>query len=108
MSAVRSRKKRLFKILGVACLVIVVVALALPLWFPWVLRPVLARFGVGFDSYDRVGYTSFALTNVRGQFENARFNGKRIDCSLPPGWLWSRYTSPSDDEPLLTVTTWSL
>src|SRR2546427_6411090 len=42
----------------------------------WVLRPVLARFGVGFDSYDRIGYTRFALTNVRGQFRNARFSSK--------------------------------
>src|SRR5881396_1085953 len=108
MSAVRSRKKRLFKILGVAFLVTAVIALALPLWFPWVLRPLLARFGVGFDSYDRVGYTRFALTNIRGQFGNARFSSKRVVCSLPPQWLWRRYSSGSDEEPLLTVTAWNL
>src|SRR5688500_1032016 len=104
MSAVRSRKKRLFKILGVGCLVIAVVALALPVWFPWVLRPVLARFGVGFDSYARIGYTRFALTNVRGQFANAQFHSKRIVCALPTLWLRRRYSSGSDDEPLLTIT----
>src|SRR2546428_6490297 len=108
MAAVRSRKKRLFKVFGVACLVIVVVAMALPVWFPWVLRPVLARFGVGFDSYDRIGYTRFALTNVRGQFRNARFSSKRIVCSLPPRWLWRRYSGGFDGEHLLTVTVWNL
>ena len=98
----------MFKILGIALLAIAVMVLALPLWFPWVLRPVLARFGFGFDAYDRIGYTRFALTNVRGQFRNARFNCKRIVCPLPPLWLWRRYSSGSDAEPLLTVTSWNL
>src|SRR5947199_10486991 len=108
MTAARSRKKRLSKILGLPCLFVVAVVLALPVWFPWLLRPVLARFGVGFDSYERIGYTRFALTNVRGQFGNARFNSKRIMSSLPPGWLWRRYSGGSDGEHLLTVTAWHL
>ena len=108
MSVVRSRKKRLFKILGIALLAVAVIALALPLWFPWLLRPVLARFGVGFDAYERVGYTRFALTNVRGQFGNARFNSKRIVGFLPPRWLWRRYSGRSDGEHFLTVTAWNL
>src|SRR6266704_2548931 len=108
MTAIRYRMKRLFKVLGVACLVVVVIALALPVWFPWVLRPGLTHFGVGFDSYDRIGYTRFALTNVRGQFGNARFDSKRIVSSLPPAWLWRRYSRGSDQEHLLTVTAWHL
>src|SRR5213592_3069880 len=107
MSDVRSRKKRLFKILGVACLVVVVIGLALPVWFPWVLRPGLAHFGVGFDSYERIGYTQFALTNVRAEFPNARFTGKRIVGFLLPRWLWRRYSGGSDEEYLLTVAAWS-
>src|SRR6266567_5957000 len=106
MTAIRSRMKRLFKVLGVACLVVVVIALALPVWFPWVLRPGLTRFGVGFDSYERISYTRFALTNVRGQFGNARFDSKRIVGSLPPRWLWRHYTSGSVEEHLLMVTAW--
>src|SRR6266513_2820961 len=108
MSVVRSRKKRLFKILGIAWLAVAVIALALPLWFPWVLRPVLARFGVVFGAYERVGYTRFALTNLRGQVGNARFNSKRIVASLPPRWLWRRYSGGSDGEHLLTVAAWNL
>ena len=65
MTVVSSRKKRGVKVFGVGCLVLVVIALALPLWFPWVLRPALARFGIRFDSYARVGYTRFALTNAQ-------------------------------------------
>src|SRR6266571_1919294 len=108
MTAIRYRMKRLFKVLGVACLVVVVIALALPVWFPWVLRPGLTHFGVGFDSYERVGYTRFALTNVRGQFGNARFDSKRIVGFLPPQWFWRRYSRGSDEEHLLTVTAWNL
>src|SRR5688572_14732334 len=108
MSAVRSRKKRFFKTVGISLLAAAVIALALPVWFPWVLRPVLARYGVGFDSYARVGYTRFALNNVRGQLDNAQFTGKRIVCPLPPLWLWWRYHGSSDNEPLLTVAAWNL
>src|SRR5437867_2485590 len=108
MTAIRYRMKRLFKVLGVACLVLVVIALALPVWFPWVLRPGLAHFGVGFGSYERIGYNQFALTNVRAEFPNARFDSKRIVGSLPPRWLWRRYSRGSDEEPLLTVTAWNL
>src|SRR5438552_18755717 len=108
MPVVASRTKRWFKAIGLGCLVIVVVALALPVWFPWILRPVLARFGVGFDAYERVGYARFALTDVRGQFGNARFNSKRVVCSLPPQWLWRRYSRGSDEQPLLAVTAWNL
>jgi translocation and assembly module TamB len=98
----------LFQVIRVACLVVAAAALALPVWFPWVFRPVLAHFGVGFDSYERLGYTRFALTNVRGQFGTAHFSGKRIVCSLPSRLLWQRYSSGSDEEPLLTITAWKL
>jgi translocation and assembly module TamB len=108
MTSVRSRKKRWFKVFGLACLVVGVIVLALPVWFPWVLRPALARFGVRFDAYERVGYTRFALTNVSGQFGDARFISKRILGFLPPRWLWRHYASGSDEEPFLTVMAWKL
>ena len=104
----QSRKKRCFRILGVVCLVILVPLLGLPLWFPWLLRPTLAHLGIAFDSYERVGYTRFALANVRGQFGNAQLNIKRIAGSLPPRWVWRRYFKGADDEHFLTVTAWHL
>src|SRR2546430_6241151 len=106
MTALGCGKKRWLKVLGLACLVITVVALALPVWFPWVLRPVLARLGVRFDAYERVGYTQFALTNVRGNPPNARFRCQRIVAFLPPRWLWRLYSHGSDDESFLTVAHW--
>src|SRR5690242_7950623 len=108
MTTGRSRKKRLFKLLGLACLALGMIALALPLWFPWVLRPGLAHFGIRFDSYERMGYTQFALTNVRGQFGNVRFNSKRAVAPLPPRWLWRLYSGDEDAQPLLTVAGWNL
>ena len=108
MTAVGCRKKRWLKVFGLACLVITVVALALPVWFPWVLRPVLAHFGVRFDAYERVGYTQFALTNVRGDSLNARVRCGRIVGFLPPRWLWRLYSHGSEDGSFLTVAHWSV
>ena len=103
-----SRKKKWFRVLGLGCLVIVVIALALPVWSPWVLRPVLAHFGVRFGLYERVGYTRFRLTDVRGDFPTARFQSERIAGFLPPRWLWRRYFRGSVEEPFLTVAHWGL
>src|SRR5439155_1870038 len=106
MTVVSSRKQRGVKVFGVGCLVLVVIALALPLWFPWVLRPALARFGIRFDSYARVGYTRFALTNVRRDAPNARFRCDRLSGFLPAQWLWRRFSPASPEEPFLTVAHW--
>src|ERR1043165_5385278 len=108
MTVVRSRKKRWLKLTAVACLLIAVVVLALPVWFPWVFRPVLAHLGVRFDSYERVGFTRFALTNVRGEIQNTRFNSQRVVGFLPSRWLWRRYSRDIDDEPLLAIAHWNL
>src|SRR6266567_752979 len=108
MTIVGSRKKRWWKVLAAASLVIVVVILAMPVWFPWVLRPALARLGVRFDSYERVGFTRFALTNVRGDAQRARFNGKRIVGFLPSRWLWRCYSRDLDDEPFLAIAHWNV
>jgi translocation and assembly module TamB len=108
VTAIISRKKRWFRALGLGCLVIVLIGLALPLWFPWVLRPVLARFGIHFDSYQRVGYARFTLTNVRGQFLNARIFSDRITGDLPPRWVLRRYSRDFGKEPFLTIAHWTL
>ena len=108
MKAGGSRKKRWLKVLGGACLVIGLIVVALPVWFPWVLRPVLARFGVRFDSYERVGYSRFALTNVHRDAPNARFRCERVVGFLPPRWLWLRYSHGADADIFLTVARWSV
>src|ERR1044071_618130 len=103
-----ARKKRWFRMFGVGCLALAVVVLALPVWFPWLLRPVLARFGVAFVSYERIGYTRFALTQVRGEFPGARFSGERVEGFLPPRWLWRRYASSPGEDAFLTVAGWRI
>src|SRR5947207_10382845 len=108
MTAVGCRKKRWLKVFGRACLFIMVLALSLPVWFPWVLRPALARVGVRFDTYERLGYTQFALTNVREDFPNARVRCQRIVGFLPPCWLWRLYSRASNDASFLTVAHWSV
>src|SRR5438105_3602971 len=108
MTAGVSRKKRWLKVLGFGFLGIAFIALVLPVWFPWVLRPVLARLGFRFDACERVGYTRFALTNVRGDFQNGRFQAERIVGLLPPEWVWRRYSRNSGEEPFLTAAHWTV
>src|SRR5437867_1476362 len=106
MTVLSSRKKKGLRVFGLACLVILLVVLALPLWFPLVLRPLLARSGIRFDSYEPVGYTRFALTNVRRDAPNARFRCDRVAGFLPSQWLWRRYSAGSPEEPFLTIAHW--
>src|SRR6266536_2763294 len=108
MTAGVSRKKRWLKLIGFGFLGIAVIVLALPVWFPWVFRPVLARWGIRFEGFERVGYTRFALTNVRGDFQNTRFQAERIVGLLPPQWVWRRYSRSSSELLFLTAARWSV
>src|ERR1051326_9556965 len=101
------RKKRWLRLLAGGCLTVVLVLLLLPVWFPWVLRPVLAHFGVRFGSYERVGYTGFALTDIRVGWPGARFSAGRAQGLLPPLWLWRRYAGEPGEAPFLAISKWS-
>src|SRR3954451_215523 len=45
-------------------LIVLLVALASPLWFPWLLRPAAKRFGASFQNYQRRAYGGFTANDV--------------------------------------------
>jgi translocation and assembly module TamB len=72
-------------------LLVALALVALPLWLPWAAAPVLSRLGVAYNSYERVGYHRFALTDVRYRDEQVEVEAGRIEGFLPFGWLWHRW-----------------
>lgn len=99
------RKTRWIRVLAGGFLGLAILILALPIWFPWALRPALAHFGLRFASYERIGYTRFALSDVRSGDPGARWQARRVQGLLPPAWLWRR--SAGDSRLFLEVSQWS-
>src|SRR5882724_11294407 len=82
----RQRKLLLGLCLGLA--IMVLLPLSLPLWFPWVLRPLAAKYGASYASYEREGYSRLALRQVTITNCNVRFRADSIKTLVPTIWLW--------------------
>jgi translocation and assembly module TamB len=106
-AARRSRKKLLVGMGGLVAFVVLLVV-TLPLWFPWVLRPILQNLGIRFESYQAVGYTKFALVKVEGAWDDVRFESARVEAFLPTRWLWSLYFSDRSFSPNARGGSWRL
>src|SRR5687767_11805229 len=90
MAAGRRRLKpvRILLLIVVALLVIIT---ALPLWFPWVLRPVAKQFGGSYAEYHREGYRRFRLTNVSFTNSSGQFQARHAEALIPTIWLWRHW-----------------
>jgi len=71
----------------IAFAILAVAVATLPIWFRWVLSPVLGHFGIHYSTYEAVGWTRFALVGVRGDYEDVWFTSARVEAPLPTGWL---------------------
>lgn len=92
-----SRAKKRALIIGVALLLLVfLLVLALPLWLPFVLGPVLRHYGVDFAEYERSGYGRFALTDIEWTSETAGARAARIETFLPTVWLWRKFWNDTE------------
>ncbi len=84
--------------------VVVLLLVLLPLWFPWMLTPIAARYGLRFSAYDRIGWTRFALNDVQAAWDGGRLEAQRIEAGLPATWLWQRLTQRTNGPPLLSLS----
>src|SRR5689334_7937712 len=84
------RKRRILIWIGGLILGLAVVLFALPLWFPWLLGPLAQKYGAGFQSYQRMGYSRLVLNEVTYAKGNVRFSAKRVEAFQPSAWLWQR------------------
>src|ERR1041385_5432346 len=86
--AVRKRRSKVFRFLLAVVLFLVLVIAALPLWFPWALRPVAKRYGATYAHYQRLGYSQFQLTGVSVTNGPAHVEAGRVKTFVPTVWLW--------------------
>jgi translocation and assembly module TamB len=63
--------------------------------------------GLTYDSYERLGYDSFALINPVFRRDNVVFKANRMRVLTPGTWLW-RANQGSADEPYIQVENWNL
>ncbi|HVV73840.1 MAG TPA: hypothetical protein VHI52_20420, partial [Verrucomicrobiae bacterium] len=103
------RLRKILKAVGYLFAAALVLVLSLPLWFPWVLRPIAALGGVRYSQYQRQGYSRFQLTQVRVSTAGTQATAKTFAAPVPTAWLWRLATetaSPSD--PYVQVADWEL
>src|SRR5687767_15119632 len=104
----RNYIRRIFAGFGVLLLLLILLTIALPLWFPWVLRPVLEKYNVQFSEFKRDGYTRLLLEDVKFSTKNAEFQARKIELMQPTSWLWTRYVGGDRKVDYGHVTSWRL
>ena len=90
---------------GVLLGIVIVALAALPIWFPWILRPVAAHYAVSYRSYDRVGYERFALGGVTFTNRSVGVRAERVELFIPTAWL---FRLQSNGRAFATAENWEL
>ncbi|MFO1498456.1 MAG: hypothetical protein U1G07_08710 [Verrucomicrobiota bacterium] len=101
-------RRRAIRLTLAFCLALpLVVVVATPAWFPWVLRPVLTRLGIAYAGYERVGWHRFGLREVKATQAASAFEASYLEAYLPTAWLWHLAFSDKGAD-FLTIRDWSL
>ncbi len=85
------RQRKVLLGLGVVAGGLCLLLVSLPLWFPWVLRPLARWQGASFGIYEREGYRRFALTDLRFTNDTTSLRAQRVEAFVPSVWLWKAY-----------------
>ncbi len=104
----RSRKRKVVWTLAVLLLLFVAVLALLPVWFPWVARPLARRAGVVWKSYEAQGYTRALVHGVEGQFGSVRIAADDLQLFLPNRWLWRHFFGGQETAPYVAAANWRL
>ncbi|MDQ6630507.1 MAG: hypothetical protein M3Y82_01975, partial [Verrucomicrobiota bacterium] len=95
--------------MGAVFIGLLLVVLSLPVWFPWLLQPILQKQGAKYSSYQRIGYSHFALTQLEYANPKIKFQAGRIEAFQPSAWLWHHYFSRQKNQPdFLKINDWQL
>ncbi|HWX21699.1 MAG TPA: translocation/assembly module TamB domain-containing protein [Candidatus Binatia bacterium] len=99
------RQRRILQGLGLALGCVLLLWFSLPLWFPWLLRPLARKAGVHYTQYARKGYARFDLSGLSFSNATVRFRAERIEALAPNVWLWRCLTTPQQ-QPFLSAQNW--
>ena len=104
MAVRKLRSKKILVLLPVVLFALVIAAL--PLWFPWALRPIAKRYGATYARYERLGYTQFQLTGASVTSGPAHVEAGKVRAFVPTVWLWKHLTGARDQN-FAVVQSWS-
>ena len=102
-----TRKRKTGYTIAIIFFALCLVVAVLPVWFPWVLQPVLQKYGVRYTSYERSGYGRFVLKDVNLSEPKMIFEAARVEGLLPGPFLW-RLFRDDKRENYLRVSGWNL
>lgn len=105
----RKYQRRLLLVLGLVAAGLIVLFFALPLWFPWLLRPIARRQGARYAAYERLGYGRFRLHDVTFTNRTVRFHAAGLEAYVPSAWLWQLGSGKNHNAtPFIAVNDWDL
>lgn len=103
-----NRGRKILIIAGCTAAGLLLLVLALPLWFPWVLRPVLSRAGASFSRYHRDDYSRFTLFSFDYRNATERVHANKVTVVVPTVWWWRlKVAPPAQPEPFLQIAGWT-
>lgn len=103
--AVRRVKRRVLLILSLIAGGLLFFLVAMPVWFPWVLRPLARSQGFGYAHYTRAGYSGFLVSTLTLTNGSTIVRAGRVEGLLPLGWVW-RLAFAKQPPPFLRVWDW--
>src|SRR3954462_15799235 len=80
--------------------------LAMPLWFPWLVAPGAKKAGLYYGEYARAGYSRFVLRSVAYTNRGVRFSANRVEAAIPTVWAMTLLRSGSVS--YMQATDWTL
>src|ERR1044071_8504892 len=99
------RRRIILRILAALVLLLVVFVAAMPLWFPWIMRPAAKSLGFSYADYKRDGYARFQITDAVMKTEGGTFDARRIEAYVPTVWLW-KIVSGHTNRSFIQVSSW--
>lgn len=102
-----ARIKVRFWILGIA-LTCATLLISAPIWLPWILVPSLEKMGATVGSYQKIGYTRFALNDLiwNDDTDGLHFQAHRAECPTPLFLIISLFEK--DSKHSLLIEKWEL
>ncbi|EEF59925.1 hypothetical protein [Pedosphaera parvula] len=106
--APRRRVRKFLLGLALFAFFILLLAASLPLWQPWLLKPLSNRHGLHYSTYERVGYARFALIDVAYTNSTTTVTAKRLEAFVPTVWLFKKFTTGQNPPNFLRMDDWLL
>ena len=87
---------------------LILLLLASPLWFPWLLKPVANRYGADFAHFERRGYDRLILEDVSYAKGETKIHADKVELYQPLVWLWLHQTKGHATSKHVIVNRWLL